>query len=511
MKRTITPAEMQAMERRFMRDTGYPGLLLMEHAALALLNALAEMAPPNGRVLFVCGSGNNGGDGLALARLWRQRGGESVVWLTVPSESLPSDARTNAAALSGWDVPVHIIEETLPIPEGTSAVVDALFGTGLSRPMEGIAALLIKAVNESGLPILAVDIPSGIDGGSGHVQGVAVQATRTVAFHRPKPGHYLFPGRLYAGVLDIADIGIPGAWDGVQGHTVLEPEDLPALLPRRALDAHKGDNGHVLLIAGSLGMAGAAAFSAMAAGYAGAGLTTIACPESILPTLQALVPGAMAVPLPEAEGQLAENAAERIAALLPGKTCLALGPGLGRGSGVAKALQPAFESELPKVMDADALYALGMNPMLPKHALFTPHPGEMRRLCGAENTEDITSQPVQRAAGFVSGTDAVLLLKGATTVLARDGEVALNITGTPGMAVGGSGDVLTGILAALLAQGLSRWDAARVGALLHGMAGRDAAGEKSRIGMTAPDLAHAIPQVLLRAEEANNRGTTCAK
>lgn len=525
MIRTITPQAMQQMERAFMESTGTPGLLLMEHAALRALDVLLEMIPgkkshalQDVRVLFLCGGGNNGGDGMALARLWTHQGGQAEVWLTTPPEKRTGDAATNARALAPWEIPVRVLEGEAPdIPEDTDIIVDALFGTGLSRPVEGLAAGLIAKINQHGTPVLSLDIPSGIDGATGQVQGIAVEAARTIAFHRPKPGHYLLPGRAHAGRLTIADIGIPPQWDRLPGYIIEEPSDLRHTLHRRPLDAHKGSCGHVLLIAGSQGMAGAVAFAAMATLRTGAGLCTIACPESILPTLQGLIPEALAVPLPEQNGQLTAEAARDIEVLLPGKTCLALGPGLSRSPGVAAALAPAFLSPLPKVIDADALYALGEKPRLPENAIFTPHPGEMRRLASAANTEAITADPVGSAQAFIAGTDAILVLKGATTVVAQDtggreDDISLNITGSPGMATGGSGDVLTGILAGLLAQNIyNRWDAARYGVLLHGMAGLLAAKEQGVHGMTARDIVRAVSQVLAWAEDKDGGNFPCTE
>lgn len=506
-----------------MEKTGTPGLLLMEHAAQGALEVLLQIASgkrchaqPGAKVLFLCGGGNNGGDGMALARLWKQRGGQAEVWITMPIGQLTGDAAVNARALSAWEVPVRVLGQEAPsIPDDADIIVDALFGTGLSRPVEGLAAGLIEKMNGSATPVLALDIPSGIDGASGLVQGIAVEATHTVTFHRPKPGHYLFPGRAHTGTLTIVDIGIPSLWDQMPGYAIEEPIDLRVMLPIRPLDAHKGTSGHVLLIAGSRGMTGAAAFAAGAALRAGAGLCTVACPEGILPTLQALVPEAMAVPLPESEGQLAAEAATVLEALLPGKTCLALGPGLGRSPGVAAVLAPAFASPLPKIIDADALYALGKKPRLPKNAIFTPHPGEMRRLCGAPDTEAVTADPIGYARQFVAGTDAILVLKGSTTVIARDAGgqdgISLNVTGSPGMAVGGSGDVLTGILAGLVAQQYPWRLAVRGGVLLHGMAGRWAAGKKGVHGMTARDILQAVPKVLRWAEDKDGGGFPCTK
>lgn len=502
MKHTLLPAQMRDLERRFFEKTGFPSLLAMEQAAQAVTEALRALSPPRGRVLFLCGSGNNGGDGCAAARLWAQAGGRAEVWLTTPPAAMPEDARRNAEALSAWQIPTRLCN-TAPktLPEYTDAVVDALFGTGLSRPVRGLSADLIALVNGSGLPVVSVDVPSGVDGATGAAPGAAVQAHTTVTFHRPKPGHFLFPGRGLTGALRVAPVGIPPAWDDVPGYSLLEPSDLPGLMPRRSLDAHKGTSGHLLLVAGSLGMAGAACLSALGATHAGVGLLTVACPLDVVPIVQTLVPTAVAHPLASEGGQLSKEAAPQLEGLLAGKTCLALGPGLGRGPGVAAAIAPALQSPLPKVVDADALYALGTDPAPLPQAVLTPHPGEMSRLLGGKAVAEIAAHPVDTALDFAAGRHEVLLLKGATTVLCRDEEVALHITGHPAMAQGGSGDVLTGVIGALLAQGQDLWTAARLGALIHGMAGQWAARQAGTLGATAGDLADGVAQVLRAAEE----------
>ena len=271
MNHTISPQDMREMERAFLEGTGYPSILLMEHAAQAVVTALREYAPSKSRVLFVCGAGNNGGDGCAAARLWMQQGGRADVWLLKSPSQMKGDAGVNACLLNSCGAALNVLYGEAPeIPADCAAVVDALYGTGLSRELEGVALYAVQRMNESGLPIVAVDIPSGVDGATGQVLGDAVHAAQTVTFHRAKHGLMIYPGRAYTGKLTVCDIGILPEWDGAQGYDVLEEDDVRALLPARPRDGNKGTFGHVLSVAGSEGMAGAATLCARpAARYCG--------------------------------------------------------------------------------------------------------------------------------------------------------------------------------------------------------------------------------------------------
>lgn len=488
MLHTISPQDMQEMERAFFAGTGYPSVLLMEHAAQAVVSCLAEYAPQGSRVLFVCGGGNNGGDGCAAARLWMQQGGRADVWLLKSPSKMKGDAGMNAGLLSACGADVQILYGEAPqIPEGCAAIVDALYGTGLSREIEGAALDAVIRMNESGLPVIAVDIPSGVDGATGQALGEAVQAAATVTFHRSKHGHMLFPGRALSGRLVVADIGILPEWDGAQGMEVLEAADAKALLPVRMRDSHKGTFGHVLTVCGSEGMAGAACLCAQAAVSAGAGLVTAACPQSALVPLQVNAPCAMAKVVSPG-GRIDSAAADELAYLMQGKRALAIGPGLGRDAGTWLAIRPLVLSDVPKVIDADALTLLAKHgDKVGKNTVLTPHLGEMARLCG-EEIDAIAQAPVEYAQQLAAQMHCCVLLKGATTVIARGEDVTLNVTGCEAMATGGCGDVLTGVIAALMAQGMAPYDAARAGAYYHGLAGEAAAKEKGSRAVTARDV-----------------------
>ncbi len=471
MRRVITPERMRALERAYMAESGTPGIVLMERAAEAIVRALCAMT--DGGALFLCGPGNNGGDGYAAARILASQGHKAIVWALSDPETLKGDARSNMLRCVEMGIPVQRVTEFPAIaPEGCGAVVDALFGTGLDRPLSGLYADAVCWMNACSLPVLAVDMPSG-------TPELMVRADATVTFHRMKPTHLLFPGRNITGQVTIADIGLPEN-ESPDDFTVLEDADVPLLLPPRARDAHKGDCGHALIVAGSFGMAGAAALCAEAALRGGTGLVTVACPAEVVATVQALVPCAMCV------------TPEHLPDVVRSKSAAAAGPGLGSAPEVGDMLRLLLEAKTPQIWDADALNWLGKNPAtLGGQFVITPHPGEAARLLGV-STPDIIRDPIAAAERLYQKYGATVLLKGATTVIIGAEGRALNITGTPGMATGGSGDVLSGIIAALLAQGLSSFDAARVAAFLHGKAGEAAATLRGIRSMTAGDLLAAL-------------------
>ena len=489
---TITPAEMKALEQAFMDESGVPGALLMEHAAQGVTDALSRRMT-GGRALFLCGPGNNGGDGYAAARLWRQRGGAAIVW------ELPHHPRGDAAMNRSLALRAGVEILTLTdLPEALpdcGAVVDALFGTGLSHDVTGDAAALIELVNRSGLPIIAVDIPSGLDGLTGRVRGVAVKAVETVTFHRVKPGLLLRDGAAHAGQITVQPILIPKDYGDVDGLRILQPEDIAKLIPPRAVDSHKGTYGRCVILAGSPGMAGAAAFCAAACVKAGAGLTTILCRESLMPILQTLVPAATCIPLPEEDGCLLPESEELAASALSTASAACIGPGLGQSLDLLPLLRAFSEAECPVVWDADALNLLAAHDSLlplPEHHVITPHPGEAARLIG-ETIPAILDDPLAALDSLHDLCGCAVLLKGART-LVTDGITSFaNLHASPALAKGGSGDVLAGILTALLSRGLaSTAQAAALAALVHGLAGIRAADIHGESGVTPQELIGSI-------------------
>lgn len=514
MHKTITPGEMRRVETLVMERTDITGEMLMERAAAQVARTVARLcAGRPGTVICVCGTGNNGGDGLAAMRMLAE-GDESFsgeCWIL--QGELSPDARRELGKLQesagGKRIALRRLEGEAPpaLPEHTRCVIDAMFGTGLSRPLVGMAAALCQTVNASGVQVVAVDIPSGLNGETGVVMGAAIRASKTVTFHRPKPGLYLGEGPDCAGCVSVADIGLsspPAAnLDDANGFFVLEERDLPALLPSRRRVSHKGSYGRVLLWTGSTGMAGAAAICATAALRSGAGLVTVACPEEIVGIVQTLCPCATCIPLP---GNDAGRAWALLEEALESASALGAGCGLGKGAVAAALLNRLLAylaaHELPAVLDADALNLLAALPgtsaggtlNLPlSHVVLTPHPAEAARLLGRE-TAEIVRDPVNAAHCLRNRFGAAAVLKGASSVLAAPEGLGLNPFGTPAMAKGGSGDALTGVLAALLAgrragaYAVNDLQLLQAACALHGLAGEAAEKRFGERGMLATDL-----------------------
>ena len=488
MKFTITPADMKALESRFMEENDVPGALLMEHAAMGVCDVIARYTD-KGTVVFLCGPGNNGGDGYAAARLWAERGGKAhIVEVTA---DVHGDARLNRNLAKMLQIPFQNATEFEELPL-CDVIVDALFGTGLSRAVDGYAGSLIHWANDRndfGTPIIAVDIPSGIDGTTGELLGEeAIRATETVTFHRIKQGLLLGDAPDYVGKITVQPIIIPEGHDPdleYDGMEILDPADLDDALFRRPQICHKGDFGRVVLFCGSRGMAGAAALCANAAMRAGAGLTTILCRKSLLPILQTLAPGAMCAVLPEKDGLLLPEAAEIAREALARADAACIGCGLGQSSDVMPILRLFAEAECPVVWDADALNLLaktdGILP-LKEADIITPHPGEAARLLDCTPVE-VTSDMLAALDRLHDLCGCTVLLKAARTLITDGMDTYCNLHTSPALAKGGSGDVLAGIITALLARRLpemyAAWfdsvHAAAYGALIHGLAGIRAA------------------------------------
>ncbi len=492
---TLTPKEMKALETACMCEYAMPGALLMEHAAQGVCAALKRHAPAQGAVLFLCGPGNNGGDGYAAARLWQAGGGRALV--TEMTAVLRGDALLNRRLALEAGVRVFPLTEVETLLPACDAACDALFGTGLARAVEGEAAQAIKALNESGKPVVAVDIPSGLDGNTGMPLGTAVRATETVTFHRLKQGLVLGKSAAYTGCLTVHPILIPKAYGQAEGLRCMEPGDIPALLPPRCPNAHKGSYGKAVLFVGSQGMAGAAALCAKAAIKVGAGLTCVLCRASLVPIVQVLVPGAVCVALPEREGHLLPEAAALVEKQLASASGAAVGCGLGQTEDVLPVLDAFRRAACPVVWDADALNLLAAHvDMLPLKAAdgITPHPGEAARLLGC-TVPQVTGDTLEAARRLREKCGCHVLLKGARTVMTDGAYTAVNRFGSPAMAKGGSGDVLTGMLCGLVAQHASRLDMLtlmQLAALLHGLAGMRAEAQYGEGSVLPEQLADAI-------------------
>jgi NAD(P)H-hydrate epimerase len=508
----VTAAQMKELDRRTIEEAKVPGATLMERAGSGVARAMARAyGPLAGRVVTIlCGKGNNGGDGFVVARLLRkQRVNVRVLLLARPGD-LTGDAGTMCRRFLSAAGPRSV--SASPTPDALRAalarsdlVVDALLGTGLSAPVSGAYRDAIEAMNEAGRPVVSVDLPSGIHADTGAVLGAAVRAELTVTFGLPKLGLYTGPGLDHAGRVEVVDIGIPAPFvDAIDSRvTLLTPEIVRRLIPNRRPSSHKGTYGHAGIIAGSVGKTGAAAMAARAALRVGAGLVTVATPASVNDTLEAKLLEAMTVPMPETkERTLARAGIEELLSFIDARTAVAIGPGLTTHPETVEllhALVPRLEK--PSVLDADALNALaGRTSLLDACKIppvLTPHPGEMARLVDKATAQSINTDRIGAAVTFAQARRVMLVLKGARTVVANpDGRAAICPTGNPGMATAGTGDVLTGMIVGLLAQGLSPWDAACAGTYLHGLAGDLASFGLGPAGMTAGDVIEQIPYAL---------------
>ncbi len=495
---------------------GTPGHVLMERAGAGAVRVILECFPrlrrTGRRVLVVAGTGNNGGDGLVIARLLAKRGAVVEVAILGAAAALRGDAERNLGAYRRLRKPLFEVVDGAGVARVAAAgaradlIVDALFGTGLNRSVQGLAAQLIEAVNACGTPVLAVDIPSGLDADTGQVLGAAIQAQATATFGFAKLGQLQHPGVRHCGALAVVDIGLAAAALAAPPcAALLDAAGAAALLPQRDAEAHKGTCGHVLVLAGSFGHTGAAQLATRAAGRAGAGLVTVVAPASLYPVYAAGVREAMTEALPDDDGRIRFDPV-RLAALAAGKAAIVVGPGLGTHTGAAETVRWLLaEARVPLLLDADALTLVAANLAALRGAraplVLTPHPGEMGRLAGID-TAAVQADRVGVARRFASAHGCVLVLKGARTVIAApDGFVWINPTGNPGMASGGMGDVLAGAIGALLAQGLTTSAAASVGAYVHGAAG-DAAAADGEIGLLAGDVAEALRPALHRLRAA---------
>jgi ADP-dependent NAD(P)H-hydrate dehydratase / NAD(P)H-hydrate epimerase len=504
-----TAAEMRRMDAFAIERCGIPSATLMERAGTGAAEALLARFPHvrKAGVLVLAGKGNNGGDGFVLARALKRRRVRCEVVLAAARSDITGPARSKMLA---WERAGGRTQRVTGADLGAlrrglqraGGVVDALFGTGIRGEVTGLAAELITLVNVSGLPTVALDIPSGLDADRGIPLGVAIQAEMTVAFAAPKLGTVLFPGARYAGDLAVIDIGIPAEAVQAVGPRVeaVGAEEAGGLVRPRDPEGHKGDHGHLAIVAGQRGKTGAAVLAARAAARAGAGLVTVGCPASVQPQVAAGLLEEMTWPLPDdGTGSLAFSAPDAYRKLLDGKRAVLAGPGIGvsdeRRALVRWLLE---EAGLPLVLDADGLNCLSAEPEAPagdpeRPAILTPHPGEMARLTGL-STAAVQDDRLAVARQLAGARQAVVVLKGARTVTAEPGgRLWINLSGNPGLGTGGTGDVLAGMIGSLLAQGYPADEAARLGVFLHGFAADRLAARRGVVGMIASDLIEELP------------------
>ena len=516
--RVVRGREMQRLDRRAIEGYRIPGLLLMEHAGQCVAQEIQRRyrVGPETRVAVVAGKGNNGGDGFVVARALYRKGVPVEVFLLASPREVGGDARVNLEILQRLGVPVQrVTGSSLPrIRRRLNQAhvrVDAIFGTGLSTPVRGLHALVVEAMNRSpGRPTVAVDMPTGIHADTGEVLGCAVRAAVTVTMGLPKLGLFLPPGMEYAGTVTVADIGFPKELVHGPGRIqLLEAKPLASWIPPRPLNSHKGTYGRVLVVGGSAGKTGAAALASEAALRVGAGLVTLALPKSLNPAMETKLTEVMTLPLPETpEQSLALDAEEPLLKAAQQADLVALGPGLStHPETVALVRRLMGRLRQAVVLDADGLNALAGSVRVlaqgPGPTVVTPHPGEMGRLAGMSAAR-VQQDRLGVASAFARRHKVWVVLKGARTLVADpDGSVAINVTGNPGMATGGTGDVLTGVLAGLMAQGIPAGRATRLGVYLHGLAGDLAAESLGEEGALAGDLLSALPAALRRLREGN--------
>lgn len=502
----LTAAEMREADRRTIHEVGVPGRVLMESAGRGVAGAMEAHIDDLGSksIVIVCGKGNNGGDGLVLLRTLIALDYDARAIVLSPFEDLAPNALDNLQSALKLDLPVDAVtneeEWTLALEDmfGDDVVVDAILGTGLTSAARGLPLRVIEDINGLDATRVSIDVPSGLSADSGALPGASVNAELTVALAAPKVCHFVPPACERVGRVEVVEIGIPPQLlesDDPKLMTI-EPEYLVDSWPKRDASAHKGNFGHLLIVAGSVGKTGAAVMAAEAALRAGVGLVTVASAASAIPMMAPRLLEAMWVPLPEtASGAIAFGAAERLDELLSGRlavAAVAIGPGLGLDDETVRVVRKLVaECPHPMVVDADALNALQDHKDVIRAGTpiaLTPHPGEAARLLGC-TTADVQRDRLRAVRGLASDVKAHVLLKGYRSLIAEPGgRTVVNLTGNPGLATAGSGDVLTGIVGGLIAQGTSVENALIVGAYVHGLAGDLAAAEYGETSLVATDV-----------------------
>jgi len=520
--KVLTAAQMVEIDRQAIEELELPGRVLMENAGRSVAEAIAarvpELTPTHSRgkrpvVVVVAGKGNNGGDALVAARHLQNRGAEVRAFILAERGRLPPAPAANAAVLEGVGSPVEYLPDGADLERLSAAlseaeiVIDGLLGIGIKGAVRGYYGEAIELINRAGKMVVAVDLPSGLEADSGRVEGPCVKADLTVTMALPKLGLLLYPGRAYVGELAIAEVGYPRViLDSYSSKMELIDRELVArLLPPRRPDSHKGTYGKVFVVAGSRGYTGAAALAAESALRAGAGLVTLGIPASLNPILEEKLTEVITHPLPDSDGSLAYEALEEVESFLKTQDALALGPGLSRSPETARLVQELVRRlSLPTVIDADGINNLSDDPAILKRAqaplILTPHPGELSRLI-EKSIKEIERDRVGTAREVAAEFEVILVLKGVPTVIALpSGFTYINSTGNSGLASGGSGDVLTGLIGGFLGQGLKPEEAAVCGVYLHGLIADRLREEKGERGMIAGDLVEKMPEVLREFE-----------
>lgn len=496
---------MQQIDRYTIEQIGIPSMVLMERAAMEVVREVETIAGGDcrKRIWSVCGTGNNGADGIAAARMLHEKGYDVTVILA--GDAGHRTAEHKAQQRIAGHMGVLLVEYEDYLPGSCDIIIDAIFGIGLTRPVGGVYRSLIELLHQQESRVVAVDIPSGIHADTGRVMGTAMKADRTVTFGYYKSGLLIYPGRMYAGSVRVSDIGFPGSslqqsgWDAF----VLEPGDQKHL-PDRAPDGNKGTFGRLLIIAGSAGMSGAAFLSAYGAYRAGAGLVRVVTAEENRQILQTQIPEAVLLTFTSQQSGKADFAAW-LEEQIDWAAAIVIGPGLGRESYIRMLLETVLtHAYVPLVLDADALNTVAEFSELAgyytENMIVTPHMGEMARLTG-KSISELKEDPAAAAREYSRQHGVTCVLKDAATVIAGpDGDTWLNTSGNSGMAKAGAGDVLTGVIGALLVQGMEVPEAAAYGVWLHGRAGETAVREKGIYGLLAHEIADFINDIWERSE-----------
>jgi len=506
----LTSKEMQFLDRITIEKVGISGIVLMENAGKAVADFITERWPPSAKVYIFCGPGNNGGDGLVVARHLFNRRYQVKVFMGVDKEKIKGDAATNYQIACNMGVNIKHVSSLseLPFPQESTGerkpiIVDALLGTGAKGSPRGIIKEMVNVINRCRAIKIAVDIPTGVDADTGEVAGEAVKVNYTITFAYPKRGVYLYPGIDFSGEVKVVDIGIPK--DIIEKEKIdirvelLSSENFSPEIFYRRPSSHKGEFGHLLVLAGSAGMTGAAALACMAALRIGTGLVTLGIPESLNPVMEIKLTEAMTLPLPETkEKTFSLKAMEQIESFQKRCQALVVGPGLSRNSESQELVREILRRfEIPLVLDADGINAIqGKTEIIASYQgplVITPHPGEMARLVGISVAE-VQRDRIKAALNLSKNTGKVVVLKGAGTVIAEpEGKCWVNTTGNPGMASGGVGDVLTGTIGGFLAQRMDVLMAAKLGVYLHGLAGDLAMKTKGQSCLLATDIIENLP------------------
>lgn len=509
----VTSEEMRRIDKKAIEEIGIPSIVLMENAGLKVADAIEKKyGPLKGKYVYIfAGSGNNGGDGMVVARHLFNQKVKAKIFLLAEKKNIKGDAAINLAITEKMGIPMREItspafmESLEKELEKADVVIDALLGTGAKGAPRGLMKKVIDLINKHSKNTVAVDIPTGVDADRGEVRGEAIKAEYTVSLAYPKRGLYLYPGMDYAGEIEIADIGIPtGLEEDKINCELLALPDISKKLFFRKPSSHKGSFGHLLVIAGSPGMTGAASLTALSALRVGVGLVTLGIPEDLNPILETKLTEVMTLPLPQSKDKtLCREGFEKIKDFSQKCKAIAIGPGISSNKQTKELISMIIDQlNIPLVIDADGINVLaGELSLLKKYKaslIITPHPGEMGRLMGT-SAEEIQKDRIRSTVALAKKIGAIVVLKGAKTVIAsKEGNSWVNLTGNPGMATGGSGDILTGIIGGLLTQKLSSLEAAKTGVYLHGYAADLAAQKKGEISLIASDTLETIPEAIRR-------------